>query len=113
MGWNLVLPVELKENEEALNAPAPRRLRFKELGSGMLSVSWKEPKGEFDSYRLIYSSASRSEVTDSSPQTHRGRQNSEPEQDNEISEAVRWDRSRVTMATQKKPQNSYSIPKPG
>ncbi|KAL7868312.1 hypothetical protein SRHO_G00096960 [Serrasalmus rhombeus] len=100
----------------------------------MLSVSWKEPKGEFDSYRLIYSSghqerevqvtkeeakfvisdfdhskeytfkiialnggqqskpllgsykASRSEVTDSSLQTHRGKQNSEPEQDNEISE---------------------------
>ncbi|XP_060742438.1 collagen alpha-1(XIV) chain-like isoform X2 [Tachysurus vachellii] len=36
--------------------PAPRRLRFKELGSGKLSVSWKEPKGEFDSYRFIYSS---------------------------------------------------------
>ncbi|GAA6080848.1 collagen alpha-1(XIV) chain-like isoform X1 [Tachysurus ichikawai] len=35
---------------------APRRLRFKELGSGKLSVSWKEPKGEFDSYRFIYSS---------------------------------------------------------
>uniref|UniRef100_A0AAR2IQJ1 Collagen, type XIV, alpha 1b n=1 Tax=Pygocentrus nattereri TaxID=42514 RepID=A0AAR2IQJ1_PYGNA len=100
----------------------------------MLSVSWKEPKGEFDSYRLIYSSghqerevqvtkeeakfvisdfdhskeytfkiialnggqqskpllgsykASRSEVTDSSLQTHRGKQNSEPERDNEISE---------------------------
>ncbi|XP_047675468.1 collagen alpha-1(XIV) chain-like isoform X2 [Tachysurus fulvidraco] len=36
--------------------PAPRRLRFKELGSGKLSVSWKEPKGEFDSYRFTYSS---------------------------------------------------------
>ncbi|KAG9281287.1 collagen alpha-1(XIV) chain-like [Astyanax mexicanus] len=113
---------------------APRRLRYKELGSGMLSVSWKEPKGEFDSYRLIYSSgsggsekevqvtkeeakaviadfdhskeysfrvialsgaqqskpllgsykATRSEVSDSSSQTHREKQNSEPEQDNEI-----------------------------
>ncbi|XP_046715075.1 collagen alpha-1(XIV) chain-like isoform X3 [Silurus meridionalis] len=38
--------------------PAPRRLRYKELGSGMLGVSWKEPKGEFDSYRFIYSTGS-------------------------------------------------------
>ncbi|KAI4876699.1 hypothetical protein NFI96_002790 [Prochilodus magdalenae] len=114
--------------------PAPRRLRFKELGSGMLSVSWKEPKGEIDGYRLIYGSggqerevlvtkeeakavitnvdhskeyafkvitlsggqqskpllgsykASRSEVIDSSLKTHGERQNSEPEQDNEIRE---------------------------
>ncbi|XP_062856462.1 collagen alpha-1(XIV) chain [Trichomycterus rosablanca] len=43
---------------------APRRLRFKELDSGMLSVSWKEPKGEIDGYRLIYSSGSVSEETE-------------------------------------------------
>ncbi|XP_060771295.1 collagen alpha-1(XIV) chain isoform X2 [Neoarius graeffei] len=118
--------------------PAPRRLRFKELSSGILSVSWKEPKGEFDSYRFIYSSgsgeqerdmqvlkedakavvtdfdsskeysfkvftvrgsqmskpllgtykASQSEVSDSSPVTHSTRQNSQPEQGNDITEEI-------------------------
>ncbi|XP_073787351.1 collagen alpha-1(XIV) chain isoform X2 [Danio rerio] len=32
----------------------PRRLRFKELSSDTLSVSWKEPKGAFDRYTLLY-----------------------------------------------------------
>ncbi|XP_049336161.1 collagen alpha-1(XIV) chain isoform X2 [Astyanax mexicanus] len=35
---------------------APRKLRFKVLGSSQLHVSWKEPKGEIDGYRLMYSS---------------------------------------------------------
>lgn len=37
-----------------LAVPAPRRLRFKVLGSNKLHVSWKEPKGDFDSYRFLY-----------------------------------------------------------
>ncbi|XP_029359212.1 collagen alpha-1(XIV) chain-like isoform X2 [Echeneis naucrates] len=36
--------------------PAPRRLRFKELSSSKLLVSWKEPKGDFDSYLFLYNS---------------------------------------------------------
>ncbi|GAA6087691.1 collagen alpha-1(XIV) chain isoform X1 [Tachysurus ichikawai] len=34
----------------------PRRLRFKVMGPGKLHVLWKEPKGEYDGYRFIYSS---------------------------------------------------------
>ena len=34
--------------------PSPRRIRFKELGTNKLHVSWKEPKGDFDSYIFIY-----------------------------------------------------------
>ncbi|KAM9495088.1 collagen alpha-1(XIV) chain isoform 1-T1 [Clarias gariepinus] len=45
-------------NQAHGQVPAPRRLRFKELGPGMLSVSWKEPKGEFDGFRVFYSSGS-------------------------------------------------------
>ncbi|KAK9958258.1 hypothetical protein ABG768_012429 [Culter alburnus] len=41
--------------------PMPRRLRFRELSSDMLSVSWKEPKGAFDGYRLVYSTDSGDE----------------------------------------------------
>lgn len=36
----------------------PRRLRFKELSSNTLGLTWKEPKGAFDSYRLLYSTDS-------------------------------------------------------
>ncbi|XP_047455334.1 collagen alpha-1(XIV) chain isoform X2 [Mugil cephalus] len=36
--------------------PAPRRLRFKALSPRKLLVSWKEPKGEFDSYLFLYNS---------------------------------------------------------
>ncbi|KAK7124130.1 hypothetical protein R3I94_018480 [Phoxinus phoxinus] len=36
----------------------PRRLRFRELSSDRLSVSWKEPKGAFDGYTLAYSTGS-------------------------------------------------------
>ncbi|RXN13438.1 H-2 class I histocompatibility alpha chain-like protein [Labeo rohita] len=39
----------------------PRRLRFKELSSNTLGVTWKEPKGAFDSYRLVYSTDSGDE----------------------------------------------------
>ncbi|XP_039520069.1 collagen alpha-1(XIV) chain isoform X2 [Pimephales promelas] len=41
--------------------PMPRRLRFRELSSNRLSVSWKEPKGEFDGYTLAYSTGSGAE----------------------------------------------------
>ncbi|XP_029308193.1 collagen alpha-1(XIV) chain [Cottoperca gobio] len=36
--------------------PVPRRLRFKVLSSSKLLVSWKEPKGDFDSYLFLYNS---------------------------------------------------------
>nr|XP_020464152.1 collagen alpha-1(XIV) chain isoform X3 [Monopterus albus] len=36
--------------------PAPRRLRFKVLSSSKLLVSWKEPRGDFDSYLFLYNS---------------------------------------------------------
>lgn len=36
------------------SVPAPRRLRFKVLSSSKLLVSWKEPKGDFDSYLFLY-----------------------------------------------------------
>nr|XP_046254827.1 collagen alpha-1(XIV) chain-like isoform X2 [Scatophagus argus]XP_046254828.1 collagen alpha-1(XIV) chain-like isoform X2 [Scatophagus argus]XP_046254829.1 collagen alpha-1(XIV) chain-like isoform X2 [Scatophagus argus] len=36
--------------------PAPRRLRFKVLSPSKLLVSWKEPKGDFDSYLFLYNS---------------------------------------------------------
>uniref|UniRef100_W5LGS1 Collagen type XIV alpha 1 chain n=1 Tax=Astyanax mexicanus TaxID=7994 RepID=W5LGS1_ASTMX len=39
-----------------VSVAAPRKLRFKVLGSSQLHVSWKEPKGEIDGYRLMYSS---------------------------------------------------------
>ncbi|MED6252563.1 hypothetical protein ATANTOWER_013612, partial [Ataeniobius toweri] len=35
---------------------APRRLRFKEHSSNTLLVSWREPKGDFDSYLFLYNS---------------------------------------------------------
>uniref|UniRef100_A0AAQ4S0R7 Collagen, type XIV, alpha 1a n=2 Tax=Gasterosteus aculeatus aculeatus TaxID=481459 RepID=A0AAQ4S0R7_GASAC len=34
--------------------PAPRRLRFKVLSPSKLLISWKEPKGDFDSYLFLY-----------------------------------------------------------
>uniref|UniRef100_A0A8C7RBF6 Collagen, type XIV, alpha 1b n=1 Tax=Oncorhynchus mykiss TaxID=8022 RepID=A0A8C7RBF6_ONCMY len=40
----------------------PRRLRFKVLSATQLHVSWKEPKGEFESYRFIYSTQSGKET---------------------------------------------------
>uniref|UniRef100_A0A3Q3EL43 Collagen, type XIV, alpha 1a n=1 Tax=Labrus bergylta TaxID=56723 RepID=A0A3Q3EL43_9LABR len=36
--------------------PIPRRLRFKVLSPSKLLVSWKEPKGDFDSYLFLYNS---------------------------------------------------------
>ncbi|XP_044215534.1 collagen alpha-1(XIV) chain isoform X1 [Thunnus albacares] len=36
--------------------PSPRRLRFKVLSASKLLVSWKEPKGDFDSYLFLYNS---------------------------------------------------------
>ena len=38
------------------SVPTPRRLRFKVLSSSKLLVSWKEPKGDFDSYLFLYNS---------------------------------------------------------
>ncbi|XP_055732321.1 collagen alpha-1(XIV) chain isoform X2 [Salvelinus fontinalis] len=42
----------------------PRRLRFKVLSATQLHVSWKEPKGDFESYRFIYSTQSDAEETE-------------------------------------------------
>lgn len=36
---------------------SPRRFRAKVLSSSQLQVSWKEPKGEFDGYSVIYAAA--------------------------------------------------------
>ncbi|XP_055083772.1 collagen alpha-1(XIV) chain isoform X1 [Periophthalmus magnuspinnatus] len=38
-------------------APAPRRLKFKVLSPNKLLVTWKEPKGDFDSYLFTYSTS--------------------------------------------------------
>ncbi|XP_061572452.1 collagen alpha-1(XIV) chain [Cololabis saira] len=38
------------------HVPAPKRLRFKVLSSSKLHVSWREPKGDVDSYLFIYNS---------------------------------------------------------
>uniref|UniRef100_A0A8C2XBB3 Collagen type XIV alpha 1 chain n=1 Tax=Cyclopterus lumpus TaxID=8103 RepID=A0A8C2XBB3_CYCLU len=38
------------------SVPAPRRLRFKVLSPSKLLVSWREPKGDFDSYLFLYNS---------------------------------------------------------
>lgn len=38
------------------SVPAPRRLRFKVLSSNSLLVTWKEPKGDVDSYLFLYNS---------------------------------------------------------
>lgn len=38
------------------SVPAPRRLRFKVLSPDKLLVTWKEPKGDFDSYLFLYNS---------------------------------------------------------
>lgn len=34
---------------------SPRRFRAKVLSPNQLQVSWKEPKGEFEGYRVLYS----------------------------------------------------------
>uniref|UniRef100_A0A3B3XRF1 Fibronectin type-III domain-containing protein n=1 Tax=Poecilia mexicana TaxID=48701 RepID=A0A3B3XRF1_9TELE len=33
---------------------SPRRFRVKVLGQDKLEVSWKEPKGDFEGYKVIY-----------------------------------------------------------
>lgn len=38
------------------SVPPPRRLRFKLLSSSNLLVTWKEPKGDVDSYLFLYNS---------------------------------------------------------
>uniref|UniRef100_A0A3P9AC65 Fibronectin type-III domain-containing protein n=1 Tax=Esox lucius TaxID=8010 RepID=A0A3P9AC65_ESOLU len=42
----------------------PRKLRFKVLSTSQLHVSWKEPKGDFESYRFIYSTQSDAKGTE-------------------------------------------------
>ncbi|CDQ70138.1 unnamed protein product [Oncorhynchus mykiss] len=67
--WNPLLCLALISLSPA-PAPAqgqvatPRRLRFKVLSATQLHVSWKEPKGDFESYRFIYSTLSDAEVTE-------------------------------------------------
>uniref|UniRef100_A0AAY5K227 Collagen, type XIV, alpha 1b n=1 Tax=Esox lucius TaxID=8010 RepID=A0AAY5K227_ESOLU len=41
-----------------ISIATPRKLRFKVLSTSQLHVSWKEPKGDFESYRFIYSTQS-------------------------------------------------------
>uniref|UniRef100_A0A3B4BEK0 Uncharacterized protein n=1 Tax=Periophthalmus magnuspinnatus TaxID=409849 RepID=A0A3B4BEK0_9GOBI len=41
----------------SFSAPAPRRLKFKVLSPNKLLVTWKEPKGDFDSYLFTYSTS--------------------------------------------------------
>ncbi|XP_037128809.1 collagen alpha-1(XIV) chain [Syngnathus acus] len=43
-------------NKAQDQVPAPRRLRFKVLSPNNLLISWKEPKGDFDSYLFLYNS---------------------------------------------------------
>uniref|UniRef100_A0A8C5H1R4 Collagen, type XIV, alpha 1a n=1 Tax=Gouania willdenowi TaxID=441366 RepID=A0A8C5H1R4_GOUWI len=43
-------------NLNFLWVPAPRRLRLKVMSPNKLLVSWKEPKGDFDSYLFLYNS---------------------------------------------------------
>ncbi|KAJ8273127.1 hypothetical protein GJAV_G00097750 [Gymnothorax javanicus] len=50
----LVTLVTIFTNSAQGQVSSPRRLRFKVLGSDKLLVSWKEPKGDFESYRFIY-----------------------------------------------------------
>ncbi|KAF0045233.1 hypothetical protein F2P81_001762 [Scophthalmus maximus] len=38
------------------SVPTPKRLRFKVLSSSKLLISWKEPKGDFDSFLFLYNS---------------------------------------------------------
>ncbi|CAB1351088.1 unnamed protein product, partial [Coregonus sp. 'balchen'] len=65
--WSPVLCLALIS---VLSVPAqgqvatPRRLRFKVLSATQLLVSWKEPKGDFESYRFIYSTQSDAEETE-------------------------------------------------
>ncbi|KAK2910439.1 collagen alpha-1(XIV) chain [Channa argus] len=60
--WSLWAPLVLlalasnSPSKAQGQVPAPRRLRFKSLSSGKLLVSWKEPKGNFDSYLFLYNS---------------------------------------------------------
>ncbi|KAJ8268333.1 hypothetical protein COCON_G00135050 [Conger conger] len=60
MQFSGLFPVFLVTLATIFNNPAqgqvssPRRLRFKVLGSDKLHVSWKEPRGDFESYRFIY-----------------------------------------------------------
>ncbi|KAM3858555.1 collagen alpha-1(XIV) chain [Diretmus argenteus] len=42
----------------------PRRFRAKVLGSGSLHVSWKEPKGDFESYKVTYTTRPGGETTE-------------------------------------------------
>ncbi|KAK2844342.1 hypothetical protein Q5P01_011001 [Channa striata] len=60
--WSLWAPLVLlalvsnSPSKAQGQVPAPRRIRFKSLSSGKLLVSWKEPKGNFDSYLFLYNS---------------------------------------------------------
>uniref|UniRef100_A0A671W3N6 Collagen type XIV alpha 1 chain n=1 Tax=Sparus aurata TaxID=8175 RepID=A0A671W3N6_SPAAU len=49
-----VLSPALLNVVNCFSVPTPRRLRFKVLSSSKLLVSWKEPKGDFDSYLFLY-----------------------------------------------------------
>ncbi|XP_028326880.1 collagen alpha-1(XIV) chain isoform X2 [Gouania willdenowi] len=52
----LVLLVSYDSCQAQSQVPAPRRLRLKVMSPNKLLVSWKEPKGDFDSYLFLYNS---------------------------------------------------------
>ncbi|XP_062421387.1 collagen alpha-1(XIV) chain-like [Pungitius pungitius] len=57
--WSLWTPLVLLVLISHLaqgQVPPPRRLRFKVLSPTKLLISWKEPKGDFDSYLFLYNS---------------------------------------------------------
>lgn len=54
--WALLALLPLPLTQAQTQVAPPRRLRFKELSSSKLLVSWKEPKGDFDSYLFLYNS---------------------------------------------------------
>ncbi|KAJ8000142.1 hypothetical protein DPEC_G00201770 [Dallia pectoralis] len=66
MAWGPLLSLALIS---LIPAPArgqvgtPRKLRFKVLSASRLHVSWKEPRGDFENYRFMYSTQSDTKET--------------------------------------------------
>uniref|UniRef100_A0A3Q2TY18 Fibronectin type-III domain-containing protein n=1 Tax=Fundulus heteroclitus TaxID=8078 RepID=A0A3Q2TY18_FUNHE len=60
--WCLLVPLVLlafvscDPSKAQSQVSAPRRLRFKVHSSSRLLVSWREPKGDVDSYLFLYNS---------------------------------------------------------
>lgn len=50
----LFRPVNMIYFPLSVTVSSPRRFRVKVLGQDKLEVSWKEPKGDFEGYKVIY-----------------------------------------------------------